>query len=1061
VTHRALWFESHLFADRTGKQARTECERLGDAVHQRILQQGDRLAAISPVIAQEYYKRAAAAWKGLGEKDFNRWVDLGAGLLSADTVQRETALTFFSVPARALIAAGIERMSLWVDAGMNIASVSRRLSAGFFEGTAPLVDKIHGDLLRAWVEQAKRLYDTHDWRGEFLARAFLASAARVLPILTADDIAPWAELGVALQPALRENQFFTDLPDGFPTLKGDERIRFFSTLALMAGHAPKAAALVYQRLPTVLRRLPAQTRQKLLDVFRCAAGVDAEGVASVTPVVGALVNDLPRAHRQAALDLTVHTARAFPLGSIALLRSLPVAYEDARHEGVVDWVRRGIEIAADSTEAGQAYFALESRTSIQVLHASSTAATLQDVQGSLRKYVQMLSGEPVSIRSTDFAQLRSPLEEFPLENEICLPLRIDRFPTHEDNARLYQLLGTLLAGRREFGTYAAILPPEANGSLLEYLHSSEQPALLEELFLVADGFRVASQLTRPYPGLKREQREVMSQVLRGLDRTHHPSHSGFLDALFAWLLTGGGLEEAPPWLRTVAAVVVPCVAPLSSPGATVNDALLIALTLSEQLSAGGRSSAGVPLEELAFERMAGEAMVEPYLMDEDLGPMPPGEAGEVQQASIEPDKEPSDQVSLQLDEEQEEGAGSKVGMSAEELQQLIESGVDLRIKQGHGNDLEGLGLYISDLLGKLPPEQLEEIRQLLDDGARNERARPRRWLEQRTHGTAFYYDEWDYHISDYRQRWCRLLEVPVESDAGEFFNQTLLDYAALIPDVRRQFQRIRPEMYRVVRGLEDGEDFDLNAVVSARVDLRARLAPSSKLYTARQREERDVATLFLIDLSASTDEPLKRPPPSADGRDEYDLSAFSSQARRETRSPRRIIDVTKEALVIMTEALEEIGDAYAIYGFSGHGRSNVEFYLVKSFNESLSPTVKGRIGALEPKRSTRMGAALRHATEKMAGVTARSRHMILLSDGFPQDFDYGQDRRSNIYGLRDTSVALKEAEAAGITPFCITVDKAGHDYLRQMCDESRYMVIDDIAALPSELPKVYQRVVTT
>jgi nitric oxide reductase activation protein len=89
-----------------------------------------------------------------------------------------------------------------------------------------------------------------------------------------------------------------------------------------------------------------------------------------------------------------------------------------------------------------------------------------------------------------------------------------------------------------------------------------------------------------------------------------------------------------------------------------------------------------------------------------------------------------------------------------------------------------------------------------------------------------------------------------------------------------------------------------------------------------------------------------------------------------------------------------------------------------------------------------MGAALRHATEKMAGITARSRHMILLSDGFPQDFDYGQDRRSNLYGLRDTTIALREAEAAGIVPFCITVDKSGHDYLREMCDESRYMVIE-------------------
>ena len=92
-------------------------------------------------------------------------------------------------------------------------------------------------------------------------------------------------------------------------------------------------------------------------------------------------------------------------------------------------------------------------------------------------------------------------------------------------------------------------------------------------------------------------------------------------------------------------------------------------------------------------------------------------------------------------------------------------------------------------------------------------------------------------------------------------------------------------------------------------------------------------------------------------------------------------------------------------------------------------------------------------------MTSRSKHLFLLSDGFPQDYDYGQDRRSNVYGIRDTAAALREAEAAGVTPFCITVDKAGHDYLRQMCDESRYMVIEDIAALPRELPKIYQRVV--
>jgi nitric oxide reductase NorD protein len=211
-------------------------------------------------------------------------------------------------------------------------------------------------------------------------------------------------------------------------------------------------------------------------------------------------------------------------------------------------------------------------------------------------------------------------------------------------------------------------------------------------------------------------------------------------------------------------------------------------------------------------------------------------------------------------------------------------------------------------------------------------------------------------------------------------------------------------------------------------------------------------------MSASTDEPLEKPP-KVYSPDDDDVLPLPRGRTAPSSTSRRIIDVTKEALVIMAQALEEIGDAYAIYGFSGQGRDNVEFYLVKSFTESLTSAVKGRIGGIEPKRSTRMGTALRHAVEKMNAVNSRSKHLILLSDGFPQDFDYGQDRRSNVYGIRDTTVALRETEAAGITPFCITVDRAGHDYLRQMCDESRYMVIEDIATLPKELPKIYQRVV--
>jgi hypothetical protein len=532
-----------------------------------------------------------------------------------------------------------------------------------------------------------------------------------------------------------------------------------------------------------------------------------------------------------------------------------------------------------------------------------------------------------------------------------------------------------------------------------------------------------------------------------------PSQSTLLDLLLAWLLSGRTASGLPVWLRPLASLVAPCVAPLVNRGATVNDSLAIAQLLVGQLIEPGeqRGRGG----DMVYETIAGEMMYDPYGDDDSPSVSSAAPQMRAPEADTPPPGTLPEDMKFEINEEQDDADGLTAPLSADELQRLIEAGVDLRLKQGYSEDLEGLGLYITDLLGKVPADQLEELRRLLDEATPTDRPAPRRWLDRKGEGAAFYYDEWDYHISDYRQRWCRLREMAVDGDAGEFFNRTLLDYARLIPEVRRQFQRIRPEMYRIVKGLEHGEDFDLNAVISARVDRRARRPPSSKLYVARTREERDVATLFLIDMSASTDEPLQKPLTPTFPEDDV----FGRRPSTPAATPRRIIDVTKEALVIMAEALEEIGDAYAIYGFSGHGRTNVEFYLVKSFNEPLSATVKGRIGALEPKRSTRMGTALRHATEKLASITSRSRHIILLSDGFPQDFDYGQDRRSNVYGLRDTTVALRECEAAGITPFCITVDKAGHDYLREMCDGSRYMVIDDIAALPRELPKIYQRVV--
>ena len=159
----------------------------------------------------------------------------------------------------------------------------------------------------------------------------------------------------------------------------------------------------------------------------------------------------------------------------------------------------------------------------------------------------------------------------------------------------------------------------------------------------------------------------------------------------------------------------------------------------------------------------------------------------------------------------------------------------------------------------------------------------------------------------------------------------------------------------------------------------------------------------------------------------------------------------------MAGAMEGLGDQYGVYGFSGYGHDCVEFYIAKELRQALDTRALDAIAAMTPKRSTRMGPAIRHAATKLEASGATLKGLVIISDGFPQDCDYGPDRGNHEYGVQDTAKALRETEQRGIKSFCITVDRSGHDYLRRMCPEEHYMVIEETEELPTALQKAYRR----
>jgi hypothetical protein len=312
----------------------------------------------------------------------------------------------------------------------------------------------------------------------------------------------------------------------------------------------------------------------------------------------------------------------------------------------------------------------------------------------------------------------------------------------------------------------------------------------------------------------------------------------------------------------------------------------------------------------------------------------------------------------------------------------------------------------------------------------------------------FIYDEWDEAAGGYRSRWCKLYEKVMPAGDLNFYRDTLLNYAGLARQIRREFELAAPELHHKEKRLPDGSDHDLDAAIEAMTDLRIGVSPSEKIFWRNHKAERDVAVAFLLDMSGSTGEAIGRAP---------NASQSAGGVEPHERAPRRIIDVEKEAIVLMIDALETIGDRYGVFGFSGHGRDNVEFFVIKDIDEEFSPEVAKRIGRTGPLHATRMGPAIRHATSKLRQQQTRSRFLFLISDGRPQDRGYSQESAEKAYAVQDTRMALIEARRDGIQPFCLTVDKEGNDYLRTMMEDFSYEVLADVNELPLRLPQLYRR----
>jgi nitric oxide reductase activation protein len=338
-----------------------------------------------------------------------------------------------------------------------------------------------------------------------------------------------------------------------------------------------------------------------------------------------------------------------------------------------------------------------------------------------------------------------------------------------------------------------------------------------------------------------------------------------------------------------------------------------------------------------------------------------------------------------------------------------------------------------------------------------------KYINERT--KEFFYDEWNFRSRDYKPAWCRVLEKELDFGEVDYYDQILSEHSKLIKETKRKFEYLKPESMHKEKRLEDGDEIDLDRLVDFYAEKLAGYSPLADFYSKRNKIERDVAVALLLDMSASTDEIIEKDASSSNQYNQYSGAPgtyfrwlASRNSEKSFNTNKRIIDIEKESAIVLSEALDSIGDNYGLYGFSGYGRDNVEYFVIKDIGEKLDKNVHRKIANIQPVRSTRMGPAIRHTIQKLELSSSKIKIMIMLSDGRPQDHEYGKDRTEKAYAIHDTRQALLEAKHKGITPFLLTVDKDGHDYLQEMCNDIGYEVVSDIDSLPERLTNLYKKI---
>ena len=289
-----------------------------------------------------------------------------------------------------------------------------------------------------------------------------------------------------------------------------------------------------------------------------------------------------------------------------------------------------------------------------------------------------------------------------------------------------------------------------------------------------------------------------------------------------------------------------------------------------------------------------------------------------------------------------------------------------------------------------------------------------------------HYAEWDHMIQLERPAWATVQERRPKAGDPTLIDGILSEHRRLIGRMKFILDAMQPQGVQRIRKLEDGDEIDLNAALASVIEMRMGRQPDPRIMMRSVRKTRDISVLVLLDLSHSTNDKV-------------------------AGQEHTVLDLTRSACALLADAIQKVGDPFAIHGFCSDGRHDVNYWRFKDFDQPYDELAKARLAGMQGQLSTRMGAAIRHATAALKAQRSSKKLLLVITDGEPADVDV----RDPQYLRHDTKKAVEAAARNGVTTYCMSLDPRADQYVSRIFGERHYLVVDKVERLPEKLPVLY------